>query len=192
MKNNPLETLVNNKSIILVGNSNTLNIEKRGKEIDSFECIIRFNKAIQYLNDIETTGIRTSIWVFAMLKESIVKSVYNLAKYKPEYCVRYSRNPLSICGNNDIFFDCMGPKQECRKKLGISNNKHPSTGVVILMYLLNHCNAKSITLTGFDAFQTPNFYTNVNANNINKWHEPNKESMYIQGQLLNKKTIQVL
>lgn len=178
-----LEHIVEGQDVILVGNSNLLNTQKKGKEIDSFECVIRFNKAIEYLSDPDTTGIRTTGWIFAMLKEHIVQTVFRNATYKPEYCIRYGVEPLIISGRKNFLFNNKKPKQECRDKLNIRNDKHPSTGVVTLLYILSHCNPKSVTITGFDSFKNANFYTTTNANEKYGWHEAKKEAEYIKQQI---------
>ena len=175
-----LDEVTKNKQIILVGNSNQLNKLKKGQFIDSHEIVIRFNLAIRYLKS-ETTGIKTDIWSFAMVKEGICKNTYNCATYKPKITLRYGSKVFNFPeSQNEIFENQPQYKQECIELLELSGRKIPSSGFVILYYLTKYCFPKSITLIGFDSFENSNFYTDLNANEKFKWHDSKKESQYIK------------
>jgi hypothetical protein len=174
-----LKEYVKDKQIILVGNSNTLKVLKKGEFIDSYEIIIRFNLAMRYLNP-EITGIKTDIWSYAMVKKHICIDTYQKARYKPNVCLRYGPEKIALSQKNDECFIPHPYKQECKELLELEGTrKIPSSGFVLLYFISNYCSPKSITIIGFDSFQNPNFYTDFNSNAKFKWHDSEKESQYI-------------
>jgi hypothetical protein len=184
-----LESLVRDKDVLLVGNSGVLNDLKMGKVIDSYECVIRFNHAIAHLNP-ETTGIKTDIWMFAMKSPNVCRDVYRKSKYKPTVCVRYGINK-PVNGLSYIVFDMKEQKQKIRDLLEIHKNRHPSTGIVTMGYLIDQCSPSGLTCVGFDSFSLPNFYLSFNSNALYKWHDSDKEAQFISDQITRGKIHQL-
>ena len=182
-----LDTLVNGKDILLVGNSNRLTKEDYSAKIDSYEFVIRFNLALKHFHNFKTLGTKCDAWVFAMCRQWVIDSTWNEAKIRPKHCVRYAEKPMNI-GENNYFLD-MKIKDEIRKELDIPDFLHPTTGVTTMYYLLNHCNVKSLSIIGFDCFDTHNFYST--ANRAHYAHELSKEKNFIS-KMIEEKRISVV
>jgi len=183
-----LNNIIFQKNIIIVGNSSQLLDLQQGKHIDSYDIIIRFNFALENLSP-EITGIKTNIWSYAMVNEKTCKKVYKNTKYKPEYTMRYGNTPLNI-SEKDFVFPPQPYKKECIDLLKLKQKKIPSSGFVILYYILNYCKPKSITIIGFDSFRHPNYYNMQNNNARCKWHDGDQERKYIQE--INKKNFHII
>lgn len=172
-----INNIVNNKNIVLVGNSkSTLGL---GDFIDSYEFVIRFNKAISFLNSNKyNIGSKFDAWVYAMVDEKYCRLLYDKARIKPRYCVRYSNKDvyhLKFGNSSQIDREFVLPKVS--KELSLSSGQQPSTGVSMLYYLVEYCDFKSITLVGFDSFKNCNFYENRKWAGL--WHDGEKEAGYI-------------
>ena len=177
-----LSDIIEGKRVLLVGNSKSLLEKDYSQLIDSYEFVIRFNLAIRHLGKYPI-GTKCDAWIYAMCREQVCRSTYNIAKYKPKHCIRYG-NELKI---GESYLNLGADKNEVRKAIGISEDMHPSTGIVTTYHLVNHCNCKSISLIGFDSFKNSNFYTHQN--NAAVCHVPSKESNYLQELSDNRKIV---
>ena len=167
-----LSDLVNNKNVLLVGNSKTLLDTDYSSLIDSYEFVIRFNLAIKYLHQYKI-GNKCDAWIYAMLREQVCKLTYNEATIKPKYCIRYGN--ITQFDEHTMTLDI--DKNEVRETLGIPEEKFPSTGIATVHYLVNKCNCSTLSLIGFDSMINSNFYIRTNRAKVH--HCPYKEKTYL-------------
>lgn len=171
------EELIRDKEVLVVGNSE--DIRGKGDIIDSYEFVIRFNYSIAQPGRYKI-GSKCSAWVCGMAKEDAAIMTYKKASIRPEYSIRFCRPCTKPLGNN--FIDLSEERWETflylKEKFELVGNQNPSTGVSWLYYMVNKCQAKSITLIGFDSFKTPNFYARKVWANM--WHDSSKEDSYIK------------
>ena len=155
-----LQKLTENKNIILVGNSVEIMQYDFGEYIDSFDTVVRFGKGVPDITNSEHVGTRTDIWITGWLRMNFYpafKNAYplfnrcriNLDKY-PDH-----RGAPPWGHDNDMFSD-----EELKvifEDVGAVNNKwgkgkRPSAGYLGILFFLQKCNYKSLTLIGFDFF----------------------------------------
>lgn len=161
---------VNNKKIILVGNSDNIVKKNYGYLIDSFDLICRFNHSTNHPN----LGNRTDIWVCAFNNIPMQEKRYNEFVQKPKYVLR-----LNDDGNINPFLHDKGlyvwhksEKIKFDERLGCL----PSSGLNCIEFLITKTNA-NVTLIGFDGFQTKTYYNSQKI--AHKYHNVEKEKNYI-------------
>lgn len=190
------ESYVENKTIAVVGNAESLLDSTYGTEIDSYDIVLRMNKPPIYIDEYnkpEAHGEKIDIWTIwdktlfinrAITKEHPPGTKLNDAwqKMKPNLLdlnMRGTRETINSCYyNNELFFG-----QYKKQMLRIVPN--PSCGLCVL-YILNKCQIKEVGVFGFDWKQTPtvserHFFEKVK-NGIDRrfGHDFNKERSYAQ------------
>ena len=173
-----LQKLTENKNIILVGNSVEIMQYDFGKYIDSFDTVVRFGKGIPESPMYRHVGKRADIWItgwLRMIHWGDVKGAYplfnrcriNLDKY-PDH-----KGPPPFGHKHDMFSD-----EELHKifhKVGAKNNTigggRPSAGFLGILFFLQKCKCKSITLIGFDFF-AKKLPLKVGKDYPSSWHMP--------------------
>lgn len=147
---------ITGKSVAIVGNAQSLFDKHFGKEIDSHDIVIRFNKG--FPNKPEIQGEKTSIVMLACELSKV-----DIQYYKAKYVINRSKgyeNPADFTISNE-------DRHRLAEKLG----SQPSTGFMAIDMCLSSC-AKSIDLYGFDFEKTPTFY---NSEGYKTQHDYNKE-----------------
>ena len=137
---------IRGKSVAIVGNAKSLFSTKYGKEIDSHEVIIRFNKGFIY--DKNAQGTKTDILILACILRDDERRGFH-AKYVINRSKSY-QNPVRFTISN-----------EDRARLKNILGSQPSTGFMAIDMCL-YAEAKSIDLYGFDWEDTPTFYNPAN------------------------------
>lgn len=173
-----LQTLTENKNIVLVGNSVEIMQYDFGEYIDSFDTVVRFGKGIPEPEMYQHIGGRMDIWVTGWLRMKHwedAKGAYplfnrcriNLDKY-PEH-----RGEPPFGHKHDMFSD-----EELHKifdKIGAKNDTigggRPSAGFLGILFFLQKCKCKSITLIGFDFF-SKTLPIKVGKAQPSSWHMP--------------------
>lgn len=149
---NKLKEFIKDKSVAIVGNSQSIFSKKQGQNIDNHDIIIRFNKG--YPIKTESQGTKTDILFLACTLTP--EEIY---KFKPTYTIKRS----SFCGTKctfDLNYQDSNQLQqvsndECNKrKLKCSQ---PSTGFIAINFVLS-TEYKSMDLYGFDGLQSPTYY----------------------------------
>ena len=147
---------IRGKRVAIVGNAKSIFDKRNGKEIDSHEFVIRFNKG--FIIKEESQGRKTNLLLLAceLSKEE-------LESYKADYiCNR------SMHYNNPTPFTI---KNEQRALMKLRLGSQPSTGFMAIHICLNY-GAESIDLYGFDFEKTPTFYNPIG---YKTQHDYNKE-----------------
>ena len=168
-----LEKIFENKDVILVGNGE--NAIGYGSFIDSFECVVRFNNSIAFGIKNYDVGKKTDVWIYAMSQLKVCQEIWKRKAVDPKYIVRYGADRVGFT-NRPQFLIPQTYSKNVRKTLGLPNGKMPSTGIVTLHFLLQFCKAKSITLVGFDSFETKDYYSD---NLPHPSHDRNIEKQFL-------------
>ena len=140
-------TIFKEKHIALVGNAEWMPEQKIGDFIDSFDMVVRFN--FQFKDNTESIGKRTDVMV---VSQRAWKN-FNGKNRHPGI-----KNAL-IVGRRPF----RGPRtwlrpylrRYCRRFVG---SNEPSTGVMMISFLLNNCDIASLTVFGFDGMKSANSY----------------------------------
>ena len=167
--------LVKNKNVLLVGNGSSVLKHDYSKDIDSYEFVIRFNYGIREHRKYPNSGKKADAWFYTIWNPKKCIGVWKSLKHKPKHCIRHAGEPVNI-GEHQYHIPT-----EFRNKLNASLNypkgKLASTGLCAIHYLVEYCDTKSITLIGFDSFNTSNYYSHANTGRIR--HLADVERAYI-------------
>ena len=162
-----LKKLLENKSIAIVGNSESILSKKQGEEIDSHDIVIRFNKGFPSRNN-EALGYKTDLLFLACTLTNQELSYFN-----PKYTIKRSRLCLNQCDFSCSQYDRTTLWQEgnkLRKRVG--KTSQPSTGFMAINFALT-TKYKRIDLYGFDFFKSPTYY---NPKDYQTLHNGDKEA----------------
>lgn len=163
---NKLKEFIKDKSVAIVGNSQSIFSKKQGQNIDNHDIVIRFNKGYPIRKD--SQGTKTDILFLAC-----TLTPQELKMFNTKYTVRRSK----YCGNrcnfdlttNDKIQFAQNPNEESKRiKEKISQ---ASTGFIALQFCLSS-KCKSIDLYGFDGFKNVTYYNKPNYRTL---HNGNKE-----------------
>lgn len=136
-----VKDFIKGKTVAIVGNAKSIFDKKNGKEIDSHEVVIRFNKG--FITKPEAQGKRTDVLLVACELNLDEK-----AGYKAWFSINRSNN--TRCGDMTI-------SNEPRRRLKSLLGSQPSTGFMAIDLCRESC-ASRIDLYGFDFEKTPTFY----------------------------------
>jgi len=162
-----MKSWLDNKTVAVVGNSQSLFNMKHGSDIDSHDVVIRINRSASicfkdtYPNLDLTHGTKTDIWAFSFA--DTMKSPLNKNYEKVEYLIQMnskSKNKVE----HPFRFDCIENSEiiELRKNLNELyddevENYAPSTGLRVLNHVEKYFPDK-VDVYGFDWKETPTFY----------------------------------
>lgn len=182
-----MKNLITNKSIAIIGNSESLFTKTQGAEIDSHDVVCRINRGIQLINPV-CQGVKTDIWAYGSYKQ--VEDLYDLQLCSNTIHLTHLHRKIKIKGykkkqnfyfEKTKFYIPMEVLTELEKK---STIKRPSSGLILLYYVCT-CFPKSISLYGFDWKETPTWYYQE----FTTPHDWMKEKMFVTKNLLNKNHI---
>jgi len=176
-----IKQLCADKHIVLVGNSITALSKKQGKDIDSFDIVVRFGKGVpdpypEYL------GRRTDIWCTGNFRSEMrgyfpdkAEVLYNVASLtnvdRPSYyhTVMFDKKEIEDIQNKYI--------TECDTK---GNKKRLSIGVMTALFFVNKVKTfSSLTFINFDFFQKSiKMFTDVEML-ANSWHLPIIDKQFV-------------
>jgi hypothetical protein len=148
-----------NRTVAIVGNSSAIMTRSDGLEIDGHDVVIRFNDAWPTTKNMRQIGSRTSFMSCAVRDpgmqrraiESNVKLIWpslSTRRMLPEMRSR------CFCLNN-------ANRRSAGIKLRVNNT--PSSGILVLNWILDKTKASKITLYGFDSFKNPDWHTRLYA-----------------------------
>lgn len=189
--NNNLSTIRNfleNKNIAIVGNAESIFKKQNGRNIDEADIIIRMNRG--YIRDKKSQGSKTTIWcgACANISEQIIKKEFN-----PEFLIYTDKNNNKIFESFDEKSDYLKEKLFCydekfhneliyeKENKEKFQEKKPTTGCLMINFLIKEINFKSLSIYGFDFFETNNLYNKDNLEEIRNTrpHNFNYEKKYI-------------
>ena len=165
--NQKFHKMINNKRVVICGPAPYLNKLNNGKNIDSYDTVIRINKGHNLTKNSKIFGSRTDI-LYHCLSENkedggkVTKEMYNHFKLIVSAFPRLlpkdrTSFPKGNVGNFRNF------KQKTIKKLSVIGKKfylnlernikcRPNTGIIAILHVLRH-NPKELYITGFTFFK---------------------------------------
>jgi Glycosyltransferase family 29 (sialyltransferase) len=166
-----------NKSIILIGNGQSINEVDYNNLINEHDIVIRFNHGAVIEN--KNVGNKTDIWVMAMNSKSSQIGRFKQFKKQPEYILRFNNKlVINVLYKKVSFTENIN--DEIRELLKLDPNKNPSSGISCIHWLVKNVNYKKLTVIGFDGFKSVNFYVTNNKQVGTYFHDGEKESKYIK------------
>jgi len=165
--------ILENKNVVLVGNSvEILNYEK-GEFIDSFDVVIRMGKGYPRSSHNKLIGKRIDLWAAGFLRAEA-----HMEKIKVPKLLNRTRIDLNIPRDVEGDWLTMFTDEELFEiydEFGYENNAtlgRPSNGFIVLLWLIKKAWVwKSLTLVGFDFFAKSAPFK-VGEMHPNSWHLP--------------------
>jgi hypothetical protein len=177
-----LRKITEGKRIVLVGNSVEMLQHDLADYIESFDTIVRFGNGIPTVENWDSIGTRTDIWVTGFLR-------YNKRRFFPKnipvlfnrsrvhldnlYCDEKHKIPfefINMFSDDELWkiYEMVGAKN------GVPDGARPSAGFVTLQYFLQKTNFSSLTLVGFDFF-SKSLSIIAGFGKPSSWHIPNNQ-----------------
>ena len=175
-----IQNYLKDKQICLLGNARS--ILNAPKDIDKYEIIIRMNRGIP--NDKEKyIGTRTDV-----LCTSTRNDTYELRKFNAKYVI-WMTKCQKLLGSGIYNYIQNPPSDWQTLKDKYPTDKLPSTGCIVINFLLRHIQFKTLTIYGFDFFKTGTHYHNM----INQtWHPGEFERQLIMTMLSNRPNVELI
>ena len=145
---------INNKSVIVVGNSSLMLDCKYGELIDSHDCVIRCNLGFNTPDRHVYLGEKTDIWVTSWSsknKYSNDKFMRGLSFFKNcnMFLFLFAFNNMYV--KNKFFLNkCYQDSVDNYCELSSRLIEKPSTGCMVINFLYNNIDFKSLSIVGFD------------------------------------------
>lgn len=167
--------------IIVVGNSPDIMKEKKGKLIDNFDIVVRFNE-FKYVP--EYTGKKTTIWVTHYATNKKIDCKYKIFLYncnKFNYDIKTNTKKILSCFNNLGIYDNKSMVRKIPNEVYYYKNKYvfPTSGFALILYLLNFNKIIYIHGFSFDTSHYYNDYTQYLTNKTMTIHDYNAEKEII-------------
>ena len=147
----------NGKNIAVVGNSAKLLDQNHGKDIDSHDIVIRFNRAFpKRAGNYNALGKRTthmSLVVRTRYKKTVKK--WPEIKFFLPFPPPGKKQPPAVCK-----MPCLPMGNVLDWQLTYNTSKMPSSGSKVLHYLVNQCSVGKISVYGFDGLKSKDWYHN--------------------------------
>lgn len=152
---------INGKSVAVIGNATSLFNKHWSKEIDSHNLVWRMNKGVNLSpNQIEKTTNRCEIYS-AGGPRGCAKTC-EFTTNLPKYSIFMSSNEANMGRCPKHFYKIpIIVLRELKEILYFETDKKevaPSTGLIVIYFLLKQTDVAQVTIFGFDFFKTKTFY----------------------------------
>lgn len=160
-----MQSYVENKSIAVIGNAQSLFDFQYGSEIDDHEIVIRINNSAIFYDELSSRhshGTKFDVWAFwDYLRTATMHDSYKTPRMSQYLDSKYNKLDLNMGSKEKPFiFNEEEFGIETKKNLCLETG-NPSAGLSVL-YLLNTLNPKIINVYGFDFKRTKTFYKEYN------------------------------
>uniref|UniRef100_A0A6M3M707 Putative glycosyltransferase n=1 Tax=viral metagenome TaxID=1070528 RepID=A0A6M3M707_9ZZZZ len=162
---NEIRYLVENKTVVLVGNSNTVFDNPAYKTIEQYDVIVRMNHG-------HRPGERTDIWLCAMCNPTPQKDFYQ--KFGAVINIRLN-NDGRLCKELQGKVYEWARYETWRDNYKNVNGAMPSTGLNAIQFFLLETNPKKLYIIGYDHFETKSWYNQK----PDEWHNGNAEKSIV-------------
>lgn len=176
-----------NKSVAIVGNSESLFTKNQGLEIDSHDIVCRINRGIIII-DPSHQGNKTDIWAYGVA--AFVEDLFKSYKKIRTIHLSHKKRKSKIEGfklkqwERHPYTDFYIPIDQIQNLYNSFGYDRLSSGLLLLNYI-DSCSPKNINLYGFDWKKTSTWYFHE-FETVHKWDE---EKDFIQKHFLNKQYI---
>ena len=176
-----IEEFLKDKNVCLLGNSRS--ILKNKKNIDRYDIICRMNRGCSQGKE-EYIGKRTDILFISTKFRDNLRSNFN-AKYV--IWMTKSQGLATKWIKEKAF---QNPSEDWEElKTRFPDDKLPPTGILTIQFLLKYINFKSLTVYGFDFFETGTHYHNLKRF---PWHEGDIEKKLILKWINERKNVEII
>jgi len=186
---NSIQKFCNNKSIAIVGNSESLLNNTLGNKIDEHDIVVRINHAPKYISKFpKNVGTKTTIMSYGISKLQFPQQISKICN--PEYNLFLIRCNGQITNYNQ--YSCFknpvhGTIEEYSKLSSQFGKFKPSTGACTINYFVNNINFSKLSLFGFDFFNSASkFKKNAFGSYYYKDHNDTFEKQFINNTLNDK------
>ena len=165
--------ILENKNVVLVGNSVEILNHEKGEHIDSFDVVIRMGKGYPRPSHNKMIGKRIDLWASGFLRAEQhqhrieVPKLLNRTRIDLNKPREVEGEWLTMFSDEELF--------EIYDEFGYVNNEtlgRPSNGFIVLLWLIKKAWVwKSLTLIGFDFFAKSAPFK-VGEMHPNSWHLP--------------------
>lgn len=172
-----LREIIDGKNIALIGNAESIFSFGFGEEIDGHDVVIRINKG--YIKQQRAQGKKTTIWAgsYPLTEKQIISN------FAPQICM-WMTPKISVMPNyRDEFLArvFIHPEEIWQQLYQTLSGTRPTTGMMLINYLINYTDVKSLTLFGFDFFHSKTFYSHKLRNNVP--HNFSSEEQMVQAMI---------
>ena len=156
-----IQNYLKDKQICLLGNARS--ILNTPKDIDKYEIIIRMNHGLPQSKE-KFIGSRTDI-----LCTSTNLGKNEIVSFATKYLMWMTKDKNLIKKNDFINENAIqNPPEDWEAlKAFYPQDKIPSTGIIVLKFLLKHIQFKTLSVYGYDHFASGTFYHNLKNQ---QWH----------------------
>jgi hypothetical protein len=150
-----IREFLSSRTIALIGNAESIFDNRFGEEIDQHDVVIRINKG--FIKDAGAQGKRTTIWASSYpLSEKEV-----LSYFAPELSMWMTPKLSVMPRYSDAFLAhvFIHPEEIWNELFHALGETRPTTGAMLINFIVNHTEAESLSLYGFDFFHTKTFYS---------------------------------
>ena len=166
--------ILENKNVVLVGNSVEILNHEKGEHIDSFDVVIRMGKGYPRPSHNKMNGKRIDLWASGFLRAEQHQHRIEVPKLLNRTRIDLNKKPRELKGNWLTMFSDE-ELFEIYDEFGYVNNEtlgRPSNGFIVLLWLIKKAWVwKSLTLIGFDFFAKSAPFK-VGEMHPNSWHLP--------------------
>ena len=177
-----IKNYCNGKSIILVGNARDIIKNPYGKQIDSYDIVVRMNHGHPLNKYIVNMGKKYNIWAHGFLSHK--RQISEYYKIKGIIDFHIETNERKLC--RKIFDEkaFLIPKKWYKSSYEKTNKKTElSTGLNISMFFVNWIGTmKEISIVGFDFLKTSN--PTLHSASARKFHDTELEKTNMTSLLL--------
>jgi hypothetical protein len=175
-----IQNYLKDKQICLLGNARS--ILNNPKDIDKYEIIIRMNRGIPKGKE-KYIGSRTDV-----LCTSTKNTLYEIHQFNPMFIIWMTKD--QNLKNPMIDYYIQNPPEDWQELKDSYPDKYlPSTGCIVINFLLKHVEFKSLTLMGYDFFCTGTFYHNLKNQS---WHPAEFEEYFIKDMIFPYKNVELI
>jgi hypothetical protein len=139
------------KSVALVGNSESLLTKEYGNLIDSYDVVCRINRGIEnVINNPISNGTKIDVLFYSICRTDIIP--FRLEKNVT--CIQTTtKNSNTRLDNDTLFYN----NASIKTKINLPKKKIPSTGITAID-IINNAQPKKFGIYGFDFKKTPTYY----------------------------------
>jgi len=178
-----IQNYLKDKQICLLGNARS--ILNTPKDIDKYEIVCRMNRGIPNTKE-KYIGNRTDI-----LCTSTNNNLFEMLSFKPKYIIWMTKDQNLIKNNSYIKENAIrNPPEDWQElKDKYPENFLPSTGCIVINFLLKHIEFKSLTIFGFDFMKSGTWYHHIMNQ---KWHPAEFEKGFIETMISTKSNVELI
>lgn len=142
-----LRRLVNGRRVVVVGNASSIIGQGRGKEIESYDVVARFNQGYPWVHPADL-GTRTDIYVSCG-----DVPIRFMDRLNPRWFMTSNERP-----NNAQFEPFTYPEEwKCELEAALDGER-PTSGIRLLDLLSRETRPACVHLIGFDFLRTPSWH----------------------------------